>query len=170
MRLVKKILLVLAVIIVLCGTAFFVAGLMIPAERSFINEIEMNAPAETVWQVINDRDKYIEWQSNLTRVEIIDDKNWIEYPKDSPEPLTFHLAKDERPARMEFDYSLGPSFKGKWRGDLTPTANGVTLRTEDSYSAGNWLTKILIYTFFDMDGFAKEWNRKLKERAETMHR
>jgi hypothetical protein len=71
---------------------------------------------------------------------------------------------------MEFDYSMGPSFTGKWRGDLTPTANGVTLRTEDSYSAGNWLTKILIYTFFDMDGFAKEWNRKLKERAETMHR
>src|SRR2546422_206653 len=65
-RLVKIILLAFAAIIVLCGAAFVVAGLLIPAERSFTNEVEINAPAEVVWAVVNDRDKYTEWQANLT--------------------------------------------------------------------------------------------------------
>ena len=168
MRLVKVILLILVAIIVLCVGALIVAGLMVPSERSFANEIEINAPANTVWQVINDRNKYTEWQPNLDRVEIIDDKNWIEYPKDSPEPLQFSLAKDERPARMEFNYTMGNSFAGKWRGDISPTGNGVKLKTEDGYSIQSWLTKILIYLFFDMDKFAKDWNGKVKQRAESL--
>src|SRR5436190_17188798 len=170
MRLVKVILLSVAAIIVLCGAAFVVAGLLIPAERSFTNEVEINAPAEAVWAVVNDRDKYTEWQANLTRVDVVDDKNWVEYPKDSPEPLRFSQVTDQRPMRMEFNYSMGNSFGGKWRGEVSPTANGTKLRTEDSYSTQSWMTKILIYTFFDMDKFAKDWNGRLKQRAESLNR
>jgi hypothetical protein len=168
MRLLKVILLALFAIIVLCGGALIVAGLLIPAERSFANEVEINARAEAVWQVVNDRGKYTEWQPNLTRIEIIDDRNWVEYPKDSPEPLRFSLAKDERPSGMEFNYTMGESFRGKWHGEITETANGVRLKTQDSYSASDWLTKILIAAFFDMDGFAKDWNRRLKQRTENL--
>jgi uncharacterized membrane protein len=143
-----------------------VASSLIPAERSFTNEIEINAPAEKVWQVINDRTRFPEWQTNLTRVEVLDDKNWVEYPKDSPEPLRFTLAKDVRPSRMEFAYKMGDSFDGKWTGDITPTADGVRLKTVDSYAANGTMTKILIGIFFDLDKFAKDWNNKLKERVE----
>ena len=170
MRLLKILLLVLVVIIVLCGAAFIVAGLVIPEERSFTNEIEINAAAETVWQVVNDRGKYTAWQTNLTRVEVIDDNSWIEYPKDSPQPLRFSLAKDERPARMEFNYTMGESLGGKWLGEISRTANGVRLKTEDSYAAKGWLTKILLAAFFDMDGFAKDWNQRLKQRVESLDR
>ena len=170
MKVVKVILLAVIAIIVLCAAGFIAAGMLVPAERSFTNEVEINAPAETIWQVVNDRTRYPEWQTNLTRVEIIDDKNWVEYPKDSPEPLRFSLVKDERPARMEFDYSMGDVMGGKWRGTISPTSNGVRLKTEDSYAANGWLTKILIYTFFDMDSFAKDWNGKLKQRAESVSR
>ena len=170
MRLLKILLLALVAIIVLCGAALIVAGLVVPAERRFANEVEINAPAEAVWQVINDRDKYVEWQPNLTRIEVIDDKNWVEYPKDSPDPLRFSLAKDERPTRMEFAYAMGSSFDGKWHGEISQTPNGVRLKTEDSYSAKGWLTKILIGVFFDMDSFAKDWNQRLKHRAESLNR
>ena len=146
--------------------AFVAAGLLVPAERSFTNEIEINAPAEKVWQVVTDRAKFPEWQTNLTRIELIDNKNWIEYPKDSPEPLRFILAKDERPTRMEFAYRMGDSFDGKWTGDVTPTAGGMRLKTVDGYVAKGWMTKILIGTFFDLDKFAKDWNKRLKERVE----
>lgn len=170
MKVVKILLAAVAAIIVLCVVAFIVAGLLIPNERSFTNEVEIDAPAEVVWQVINDRSKYNEWQPNLTRVEVIDEKNWVEYPKDSPEPLRFSLENDERPARMEFDYAMGNSFGGRWRGEVSPTSSGVKLKTVDSYSSTGWLTKILIYAFFDMDEFAKDWNQKLKERAESLNR
>jgi hypothetical protein len=168
MKVMKVILLAVLVIIVLCAAAFIAAGMLIPSEQSFTNEIEINAPAETVWQVLNDRGKYTEWQTDLTRVEVIDERTWIEYPKDSPEPLKFSLAKDERPSRMEFNYSMGEAMGGKWRGTILPTQKGVKLETVDSYTAQGWLTKILIYAFFDMDKFAKDWNRKLKQRAESL--
>src|SRR5205809_645237 len=106
MRVVKILLALVGGVIALSVAAIVAAGLLIPAERSFANEIELNAPAERVWQVITDRAKYPEWQANLTKIEVIDDKNWVEYPKDSPEPLRFTLAKDERPTRMEFAYKM----------------------------------------------------------------
>ena len=170
MRLVRILLLTVMAIVVLLAAVFIAAGLMIPAERNFTNEIEINASADTVWQVVNDRSKYSEWQPNLTRVEIVDHRNWIEYPKDSPETLSFSVVKDERPQRMELEYSMGAAMNGKWRGDLTQSANGVKLRTEDGYVAKGWMTKILIAAFFNMDEFAKDWNNKLKQRAESLYR
>jgi len=146
------------------------AGILIPAERSFNNNVEIDASAETVWQVLNDRGEYTEWQTGLTRVDVVDDKNWVEYPKDSPEPLRFTVGTDDRPSRMAFEYTMGDSFDGTWYGHITPTQKGVLLETRDGYLAKGWLTKILIYAFFDMDSFAKDWNSKLKQRAESLNR
>jgi len=170
MKIVKILLFAVMALILFVTTAFVAAGLLVPESRSFANEIEINAPADVVWQVINDRGKYTEWQTNLTKVDIVDDKNWVEYPKDSPEPLKFSLAKDERPNGMEFDYTIGASFAGKWTGELTQTSWGSKLKTVDSYSAKGWVTKILIYAFFDMKVFSRDWNNKLKQRAESLNR
>jgi uncharacterized protein YndB with AHSA1/START domain len=167
MKIVKILLFAVGLLVLLGIVAFVASGLLIPAERSFINEIEINAPAERVWEVITDRNKYTEWQPNLTRVENIDDRNWIEYPKDSPEPLNFSLSKDERPNRMEFGYRMGDKFNGIWRGEITRSQNGVKLKTVDSYTVKSLPTKVLVYMFFDMDRFAKDWNERLKQRAES---
>jgi uncharacterized membrane protein len=150
--------------------AFLIAGLLVPSERSSVNEVEIEAPPERVWQVMEERSKYAEWQTNLTKVEVIDEKNWVEYPKDSPDPLKFTETRDERPRQMEFAYTMGSSFAGKWSGDATPSASGTHLKTTDSYSADGWLTKILVYMFFDYDKFAKDWNNKLKQRVEQQNR
>jgi uncharacterized protein YndB with AHSA1/START domain len=170
MKILKVFLIAAVVFVLLLAGIFVVAGLLIPAEQSFANEVEINAPAESVWQVITDKDRYTEWQTQLTKVERIDDKTWVEYPKDSPEPLRFTLAKDERPSRMEFSYTMGDSFTGNWKGEVTPTTSGVKLKTVDSYAAQGWLTKILIYTFFDMGSFASDWNGTLKTRVETLNK
>ncbi len=170
MKILKVFLIAAAVLVIFLAVVFIAAGLLVPAEQSFTNEVEINAPAESVWQIISDKDRYTEWQTQLTKVERIDDKTWVEYPKDSPEPLRFTLAKDERPFRMEFSYTMGNSFTGSWKGEITPTASGVKLKTVDSYATQGWLTKILIYTFFDMGSFAKDWNSKLKTRVESLNK
>lgn len=170
MKIVKILLRAVGLLVLLCAIAFVAAGLLIPAERSFTNEIEIDTPAEKVWQVANDRSKYTEWQTNLTRVEVIDEKNWIEYPKDSPEPLKFTLVKDNSPSNVEIRYSMGSSFDGYWKGEVTTTASGIRLKTIDGYVAQGWLTKIMLYLFFDFDKFAKDWNAKLKQRVESLTR
>lgn len=168
MRLLKTALLVIGVAFFLLAAAFILAGFLIPEGQSFENDIEINASAEEVWQVITDKESYTSWQTEIDKVEKIDDRNWIEYPKNVPEPMRFSLAKDERPKSMEFHYTMGDSFAGHWKGEITPTANGVRLKTTDSYSTSGWLTKIMIYMFFDLNSFARDWNVKLKERVETL--
>jgi len=169
MKIVKFLLLATGLLIGIIVAAFIAAGLLIPAERSFTNTVEINKPADMVWQVITDRGRYTEWQTNLTKVEVADDKNWVEYPKDSPEPLKFTIVNDNRPTGMAFGYKMGDSFEGTWHGHITPTTAGVQLETVDSYVAKGWVTKILIYLFFDFDKFAKDWNNKLKQRIETQN-
>ncbi|MGQ0542458.1 MAG: SRPBCC family protein [Blastocatellia bacterium] len=167
MRILKKLLVLFGILTILLTAALVLAGLMMPAERSFTNEVEIDAPAEKVWDVITDKKRYTEWQTAITKVEIIDDKTWVEYPKDTPEPIKFSIAKDERPSRMEFHYTMGDSFNGHWKGEITSTTNGVKLKTTDSYKVAGWLSKILIGAFFDLDSFSKDWNSKLKTRVES---
>lgn len=157
-----------ALVCLLLVIAFLAAGLLMPAEKSFSNEIEINAPAETVWQVVTDKGRYTEWQSGIIKVNVIDEKNWVEHIKDSQEPLRFTLGADRRPESMEFNYSMGDSFHGHWKGDITPTVTGVRLKTTDGYRVDGWISKILIGTFFDLDSFAKDWNSKLKARVESL--
>ncbi len=167
MKIAKFLLIGLGIFLLVCIGAFIVAGLTLPASQSFTNEVEIIAPADKVWDVVTDKKRYPEWQTQLEKIEVTDDKNWVEYPKGSPQPLHFALANDERPGKMEFHYTMGPSISGHWKGELTPTATGVKLRTTDSYQTEGWLTKILIYAFFDMGTFAKDWNEQLKKRVES---
>lgn len=170
MSIVKKLLTAVVVVGFALVAAVAIAGSLIPAERSFENEIAIDASADDVWAVLTDRARYTEWQTELEKVEIVDDANWIEYPKSAPEPLRFKLASDARPGRMEFSYTMGDAIHGHWTGDITPTATGVTLRTVDSYKVEGWTTKVLMGVFFDLDSFAKDWNSKLKQRVENIGR
>lgn len=168
MKPMKYLLIAFGILVLICGFGLIIAETTLPAGRKFENEVEINASADKVWEVIADKKRYTEWQTQLEKVEIIDDKNWVEYPKGSPEPLRFMTASDERPARMEFHYTMGPSFSGHWKGELAPTANGVKLKTTDSYQTSGIFSKIMIYMFFDMGTFARDWNAKLKRRVENL--
>ena len=168
MTIVKKLLVIAAVGVLVVAVAFIVLGFFVPTERSFANEIDIDAPADRVWQVMTDKQRYPEWQDQLDRVEIISDQEWIEYPKNAPEPLRFQLVNDGRPSRMEVSYTMGEAMYGHWSGEMMPTAKGVKLKTIDSYKTNGWFMKIMLATFFDLDAFAKDWNGKLKHRAEAL--
>lgn len=169
MKILKKLLIAAAVLVFLAVATIAIAGFFLPPERSFVNEIDIDAPAERVWQVIADRQKYPEWQTQLGSVEVIDEQTWIEHPKDSPDALRFQVVRDDRPSSMEFSYAMGTAIRGGWKGEATPTANGVRLKTTDSYRTDHWMMKMLLGAFFDLDGFAKDWNTRLKQRVEALH-
>jgi len=168
MKVLKGLIVAVALLVVLGMAAFIVAGLTLPSERSYVNEVEINAPADKLWQVVTDKARYTEWQTVLERVEIVDERTWIEYPTAAP-PLNFSLVADSRPVSMEFRYTMGNYISGQWKGEVTVTASGVRLRTTDGYTADGWLAKVLLYAFFDLDKFAKAWNHRLKKRVESLN-
>jgi uncharacterized protein YndB with AHSA1/START domain len=150
------------------AVAFTIAVIVIPAEKSFTNEVDIAATPEQVWQVIFDKKRYPEWQTAITNVEVTDEKNWIEYTKNAPDPMHFTVVNDKRPAEVELHYTMGDAFGGHWHGTITPTATGVKLKTVDSYKADGWLSKVMVGVLFDLDKFAKDWNTKLKARVESI--
>jgi len=168
MKILKTLLAIFVSLVLLAACGYIGCGLLVPDERVFSNQIEINASADVVWQVINDRSKYTEWQAGLTKVDIIDPNNWVEYPNGLPDPLFFKTRKDDRPSSMTFEYQIGNRFTGTWTGSIVPIANGVRLETRDSYVARDWLTKVMVYVTFDLDKFAKDWNGRLKDRSETI--
>ena len=119
MRILKKLLIAAAVLVLVVALAIVMMGLFVPPERSFTNEIDINAPPDKVWQVLTDKKRYTEWEAQLDRVEITDDRHWVEYPKDVPEPLSFRVENDSRPSSMEFSYTMGIAMQGRWKGEMT---------------------------------------------------
>ena len=168
MRVLKVILLTLDAIIMLCVGAFIGAVIVVPSERSFTNEVYIDAPADVVWNVIDDREQFPDWQPGLKQVDVEDSEHWVEYSVSSPEPLRFSIVDDERPSALTIEYAMGDSFTGNWRGGITPLENGVRLKTRDSYKTQGYFSKVFIAAFFNMDRFAKTWNENLKRRAESL--
>ncbi|MBK9154446.1 MAG: SRPBCC family protein [Chloracidobacterium sp.] len=165
----KLLAIVTGCVLAAAAVAILVAVLIIPAERSFVNEVVIDAPPEKVWAVINDRERFPEWQAKVKSVDTVDAKTWLEHIEGSADPLRFAVAVDERPRRMEFHYTMGDSFSGHWRGETVAEGPGTRLTTTDSYKAEGSLTKVLIYAFFDMENFAKDWNAQLKSRVESLN-
>ena len=74
------------------------------------------------WDVVTTLEQY-QWRSDLSRVEIVDDRTFIEYTKDGY-PTTFVTTVFEPCQRWEFDME-NSNMKGHWIGVFTPK-NGET--------------------------------------------
>ncbi|MCO6512350.1 MAG: SRPBCC family protein [Aridibacter famidurans] len=163
----KKLVIIIAGFVVLLAAAFIALGLYIPAEKEFTQVTEINASAETVWKVLKDVKGYPEWQDQIERVEIKNEKEWVEHTPGGA--IDFRVVSEEAPRTMEIAYSMGGTFEGSWRGELSPRGTDKTLlRTTDSTKVDGWFTKIMMWFFFDIEDFAKDWNSKLKKRAEAL--
>jgi uncharacterized protein YndB with AHSA1/START domain len=167
-----KILKILATLIALVVTAlalgFLILGLTLPEESQVKTEFDVAAPPEKVWQALNDRGKYPEWAPNIARVEIVNEKEWREWTKDNPDPLTFSVTSEQPPDRMEVKYVMGDFIEGHWKGEIKATAAGSRVSAEDKMRAKTWMAKIMMYPFFDLKEFVNTWNQKLKQRAESL--
>lgn len=66
-----------------------------------------------VWDVATSLENY-QWRSDLSRIEILSDKQFIEYTKDGY-PTTFTITSAEPYKRLEFDME-NSNMKGHWTG------------------------------------------------------
>jgi uncharacterized protein YndB with AHSA1/START domain len=157
-----------AVIVIVLAIGYLIMGYTLPDETVVRTEFDVAAPPEKVWQALTEHQKYPEWAPNVARVEIVSDKQWKEYLKDSPDPINFSVVSEKPAGQMEISYTMGEFFEGHWKGEITPTPTGARVLAEDRMRAKSWATRIMMYPFFDLNEFVKTWNAKLKERAESL--
>ncbi|MEZ5344827.1 MAG: SRPBCC family protein [Pyrinomonadaceae bacterium] len=169
MRFVKITAVILLGVVLFLGIVFVTAGILVPSERTFSQETIIDAPPEIVWNVLTEREKYPEWQKDLKSVKITGEKTWTEETKDAG-PIDFKILRSEKPVLLEIEYSMGSWMKGGWSGKLKRLEGGKTLiNTTDKTSVKSWPMKIGMSMFFDIEDFARDWNRALKTRAESSY-
>ena len=92
---------------------------------SNINTI-INNDIQKVWNIVLAVDKYNLWRSDLSKTEIINDKQFIEYTKNGY-ATTFTVTVVEPYKRWEFDMD-NSNMKGHWIGIFTDKGNETQIK------------------------------------------
>lgn len=79
-------------------------------------KVTFQSDIQRVWEVVTSLKNY-SWRSDLSKIEILNEKQFIEYAKNGY-PTTFTVTLAEPNKRWEFDMENG-NIKGHWIGIFT---------------------------------------------------
>lgn len=94
---------------------------------------------QKVWELVLDIENYAAWRSDLSKTEVISDKQFIEYTKDGY-PTTFTVTLVEPYRRWEFDME-NSNMTGHWTGIFTAKGDETEIDFTERVEAKKWLLK-----------------------------
>ena len=98
-----------------------------------------------VWDFILDVENYTAWRSDLSKTEVISDKQFIEYTKDGC-PTTFTVTFVDPYRRWEFDME-NDRMKGHWIGVFADKGNKTEIDFTERVEAKKWLLKPFVKAY-----------------------
>lgn len=102
---------------------------------------EFNCDKEKLWNIITDNSNYC-WRSDLSKIEIVDDKHFIEYAKNNY-PTYFEITKKEKLKEYKFNIE-NTNMKGSWTGIFKELPNGnIELTFTEEIEVNNLIMKLL---------------------------
>lgn len=94
---------------------------------------------QRVWDIVTSLE-HTAWRSDISKVEIINDKQFVEYTKDGY-PTTFTVTDKEQYKRWEFDMENG-NMKGHWTGVFLPEKEGTEIDFTEEVTVKNPIMKL----------------------------
>ncbi|HJB91260.1 MAG TPA: SRPBCC family protein [Candidatus Eisenbergiella merdigallinarum] len=91
-----------------------------------------------VWNAVTEVEHY-EWRSDLSRTEVISDRQFIEYTR-SGYPTTFTITAKDPYRRWEFDME-NSNMKGRWVGFFTAQNDGTIIDFTEYVTAKKFFLK-----------------------------
>ena len=98
-----------------------------------------------VWGFVLDIENYAAWRSDLSKTEVISDKQFIEYTKDGY-PTTFTVTLVEPYRRWEFDME-NSNMKGHWIGIFTAKGDETEIDFTEQVEAKKLLMKPFVKSY-----------------------
>ena len=98
-----------------------------------------------VWEFILDIENYDAWRSDLSKTEVVSDKQFIEYTKDGY-PTTFTVTLVEPYRRWEFDMQ-NSNMSGHWIGVFTDKGNETEIDFTECVEAKKMLMKPFVKSY-----------------------
>ena len=100
---------------------------------------------QKVWDLVLDIENYGAWRSDLSKTEVISDKQFIEYTKDGY-PTTFTVTLIELYRRWEFDME-NSNMKGHWTGIFTVKGDETEIDFTEQVEAKKLLMKPFVKSY-----------------------
>ncbi len=102
---------------------------------------EFNCDIDKLWNIITDNSNYY-WRSDLSKIEVIDDKHFIEYAKNNY-PTYFTITSKKKLKEYKFDIE-NTNIKGSWTGlfKVLPNKN-VELDFTEEIETNKFIMKLL---------------------------
>ena len=98
-----------------------------------------------VWELVLDVENYGAWRSDLSKTEVISDKQFIEYTKDGY-PTAFTVTLVEPYRRWEFDME-NSNMKGHWTGIFTAKGDETEIDFTEQVEAKKLLMKPFVKSY-----------------------
>ncbi len=118
---------------------------------------------EKLWDIITDNTKYY-WRSDLSKIEIVDDKHFIEYAKNNY-PTYFTITSKISFKEYKFDIE-NTNIKGKWTGIFIKSDNGkVLLDFTEEIETNNIIMKLLAKPYLKsrQKRYMKDLEKRIKQ-------
>lgn len=97
-----------------------------------------------VWDIVTSVEKY-QWRSDLSKIEIINERQFIEYTKDGF-ATTFTITASEPCKLWEFDME-NTNIKGHWTGVFTEKDGQTEIDFTENLTAKKLIIKPFVKTF-----------------------
>ena len=98
-----------------------------------------------VWETVLAVEKYSEWRSDLSKTEIINEKQFIEYTQ-AGYATTFTVTVVKPYKRWEFDME-NTNMKGHWVGVFTSSGNGTLIDFTENVIPKKWFIKPFVKSY-----------------------
>lgn len=118
---------------------------------------------EKLWDIITDNTKY-SWRSDLSKIEIVDDKHFIEYAKNNY-PTYFTITSKISFKEYKFDIE-NTNIKGKLTGIFIKSDNGkVLLDFTEEIETNNIIMKLLAKPYLKsrQKRYMKDLEKRIKQ-------
>ena len=98
-----------------------------------------------VWETVLVVEKYSQWRSDLSKTEVISDKQFIEYTKDGY-PTTFTVTVVEPYKKWEFDME-NSNMKGHWVGIFASQNDKTEIDFTEQVTAKKFFMKPFVKSY-----------------------
>ena len=98
-----------------------------------------------VWETVLAVDKYTQWRSDLSKTEVINEEQFIEYTKNGY-PTTFTITVVEPYKRWEFDME-NSNMKGHWIGIFTSIDDKTEIDFTEQVTAKKFYMKPFVKSY-----------------------
>lgn len=98
-----------------------------------------------VWETVLAVDKYTQWRSDLSKTEVINEEQFIEYTKNGY-PTTFTITVVEPHKRWEFDME-NSNMKGYWIGIFTSIDDKTEIDFTEQVTAKKFYMKLFVKSY-----------------------